>query len=232
MCGRFTQNYSWSEVHAFLSVFGDLGTPRNLQPRYNIAPTTFIDVVTSRVRNREIVGREIVPMRWGLIPGWWKESRKDAPATFNARAETVAEKPMFRGAFKYRRCIIPASGFYEWTGGKGARQPHYFTAADGSPVLAFAGLWDQWIDPENFDEVVSATIIVSGASAWMMSYHDRMPVLFEPQDFDAWLDGSLGPEALKPASEAALREWPISPRINRTGVGNDDPTIIEPLEHV
>jgi putative SOS response-associated peptidase YedK len=140
MCGRFTQHYTWSEVHAFLNVFGDLGTPRNLQPRYNMPPTTFIDVVTSRIKNREIVGREMVPMRWGLIPTWWKKPRKDVPATFNARAETVAEKPMFRGAFKYRRCIIPASGFYEWTGGKAARQPHLFTAADGSPVLAFAGL--------------------------------------------------------------------------------------------
>src|ERR1700760_2653912 len=109
MCGRFTQHYTWQEVHKFLSVFGDLGTPRNLQPRYNIAPTTFIDVVTTRVRNREIVGREMVPMRWGLIPDWWKKPRKEVPATFNARAETVAEKPMFRGAFKYRRCIIPAS---------------------------------------------------------------------------------------------------------------------------
>jgi putative SOS response-associated peptidase YedK len=229
MCGRFTQNYTWSEVHAFLNVFGDLGTPRNLQPRFNIAPTTFIDVVTSRVRNREIVGREIVPMRWGLIPGWWKKSRKDVPATFNARAETVAEKPMFRGAFKYRRCIIPASGFYEWTGGKGDRQPHYFTAANGSPVLAFAGLWDQWMDPENSDEVVSATIIVSGASAWMQPYHDRMPVLLEASDFDLWLNGSLGAEALRPASEAALREWLVAPRLNRAGAGDDDPTIIEPV---
>jgi putative SOS response-associated peptidase YedK len=120
MCGRFTQHYTWAEVHAFLNVFGDLGTPRNLQPRYNIAPTTFIDVVVARVRNREIVGREIVPMRWGLIPDWWKKPRKDVPATFNARAETVAEKPMFRGAFKYRRCIIQRAGS---TSGPEARAP-------------------------------------------------------------------------------------------------------------
>jgi putative SOS response-associated peptidase YedK len=229
MCGRFTQHYTWAEVHAFLNVFGDLGTPRNLQPRYNIAPTTFIDVVAARVRHGEIVGREIVPMRWGLIPDWWKKPRKDVPATFNARAGTVAERPMFRGALKYRRCIIPASGFYEWTGGKGARQPHYFTAADGAPVLAFAGLWDRWIDPDNFDEVISATIIVSDASAWMAPYHDRMPVLLEAKDVDAWLGGSLGPDALKPAAEAALREWKVSPRLNRAGVGDDDAAIIEPL---
>jgi len=95
-------------------------------------------------------------------------------------------------------------------------------------VLAFAGLWDQWIDPENFDEVVSATIIVSGASAWMTPYHDRMPVLLEPKDFDAWLHGDLGAEALRPAPEAALREWPVSPRLNRAGAGDDDPEIIAP----
>ena len=86
-------------------------------------------------------------MRWGLVPYFWKKSLKEVPATFNARAETVAEKPMFRDAFKRRRCIIPASGFFEWTGEKGGKQPHLFTAADGSPILAFAGLWDRWIDP-------------------------------------------------------------------------------------
>jgi putative SOS response-associated peptidase YedK len=84
--------------------------------------------------------RELVPMRWGLIPAWWAKSLKEIPATFNARAESVADKPMFRDAFRGQRCIIPASGFYEWTGDKGNKQPHLFTAADGSPILAFAGL--------------------------------------------------------------------------------------------
>jgi putative SOS response-associated peptidase YedK len=219
MCGRFTQHYTWDEVHAFLSVFG---TPKNLQPRYNIAPTTIVDVIRLGPQ-----GRELVPMRWGLIPGWWKKTAKNMPATFNARAESVAEKPMFRNAFKDRRCIIPASGFYEWTGEKGAKQPHLFTAADGSPVLAFAGLWDRWRDHATGEDILSCTIIVSGASAWMEAYHDRMPVLLEEKDFDAWLDGSLGPEALRPAAEAALREWIVSPRLNRTGAGDDDPTIIE-----
>jgi putative SOS response-associated peptidase YedK len=148
------------------------------------------------------------------------------PATFNARAESVADRPMFRDAFKGRRCIVPASGFFEWTGEKGAKQPHLFTASDGSPLLAFAGLWDRWMSGE---WVLSCTIIVSGASAWMEPYHDRMPVLLEAKDFDGWLDGSLGPEVLKPAPEEALRELKVSPRLNRTGVGDDDPTIIEPL---
>ena len=122
-------------------------------------------------------------MRWGLIPGWWKKTAKEVPATFNARAESVADKPMFRNAFKERRCIIPASGFFEWTGEKAQRQPHLFTAADGSPVLAFAGLWDRWRDPATSEDVLSWTIIVCGASAWMEQYHDRMPVMLERERF-------------------------------------------------
>jgi putative SOS response-associated peptidase YedK len=217
MCGRFTQNYTWEEVHDFLNVFG---APSNVQPRYNIAPTTSIDVVRQGEQ-----GRELVRVRWGLVPFFWKKPLKDLPATFNARAETVAEKPMFRNAFQKRRCIIPASGFYEWTGGKSDRQPHLFTAADGSPVLAFAGLWDQWRDATG-ETLLSATIIVSGASEWMTAYHDRMPVLLRPDNFDAWLSGTLGAEALKPAPESALREWTVSRRVNRTGVGDDDPSLI------
>jgi len=220
MCGRFTQHYTWEEVHAFLSVFGP---PRNLRPRYNIAPTTTIDVVRPGTE-----GRELVPMRWGLVPGWWKKPLKELPATFNARAESVATKPMFRNAFMERRCIIPTSGFYEWTGEKAKRQPHLFTAANGSPILGFAGLWDRWRDPVSTEEVLSATIIVCGASAWMEEYHDRMPVILAPDDFDAWLNGTLPAAELKCAPESALREWLVSPRLNRTGAGDDDPTIIKP----
>lgn len=222
MCGRFTQRYTWSEVHTFLSVFG---TPLNLRPRYNIAPTTTVDVVRLDREGR----RELVSMRWGLVPLWWQKALKDVPATFNARAEGIATKPMFRDAFKRRRCIVPASGFYEWTGPKSDRVPHLFTAADGSPLLALAGLWEHWRSPES-EDLLSCTIIVSGASAWMTPYHNRMPVLLREADFTAWLDGSLGADALKPAAESALREWTVSKRVNRTGVGDEDPTIIEPME--
>ena len=220
MCGRFTQNYTWTEVHAFLSVFG---AARNLRPRYNIAPTTMIDVVRLDAEGH----RELLSMRWGLVPFFWKKPLKEMPATFNARAETVSEKPMFRDAFRRRRCIVPASGFFEWTGEKGDKTPHLFSAGDGSPVLAFAGLWDRWRNPEG-EEVLSATIIVSGASEWMIPYHDRMPVLLSGVDIAGWLDGTLGQESLKPAAESALRAWTVSKRVNRTGVGDDDPTIVDP----
>jgi putative SOS response-associated peptidase YedK len=223
MCGRFTQNYTWEEVYAFLKVFG---TPRNLRPHYNIAPTTNVDVIRLDREGR----RELVSMRWGLVPYFWKKSLKEVPATFNARAETIAEKPMFRDSFKRRRCIIPASGFFEWTDEVDGKQPHLFTAADGWPILAFAGLWDRWIDPATKEEILSCTIIVSGASEWMTPYHDRMPVLLRAEDFEDWLNGTLGADALRPAAESALREWPFSRRVNRTGVGEDDPTIIEKVD--
>jgi putative SOS response-associated peptidase YedK len=134
------------------------GAPRNLRPRYNVAPTTNVDVIRLDREGR----RELVSMRWGLIRFFWKKGSKEVPATFNARAETVAEKPMFRESFKRRRrCIIPASGFFEWTGEKGEKQPHLFSAADGSPILAFVGRWDSWIDPASKEEILSCTITIA-----------------------------------------------------------------------
>ena len=97
-------------------------------------------------------------MRWGLIPGWWKKTAKEVPATFNARAETVAEKPMFRSPFKRTRCIVPASGYYEWRPAEGGKQPYFISAASGE-VLSIAGLWDEWEDPETRETVLSSTLI-------------------------------------------------------------------------
>jgi putative SOS response-associated peptidase YedK len=113
MCGRFTQSYTWREL---VELYRLTQPARNLRPRYNIAPTTQIDVM--RLAD---TGPELVPMRWGLIPGWWKKTAKEVPSTFNARAETVAQKPMFRSAFKRTRCIVPASGYYEWRPAEGGQ---------------------------------------------------------------------------------------------------------------
>ena len=163
MCGRFTQHYTWRELVALYR----LTMPAvNLQPRYNIAPTTTIDVVVPRAGDR----LELVQMRWGLIPSWWKKTAKEAPSTFNARAETVAEKPMFRAAFKRSRCVIPASGYYEWKATETGKQPYYISAADGS-VLSFAGLWDEWHDVETGEMVKSCTIIVTAANAFTRKTH-------------------------------------------------------------
>lgn len=218
MCGRFTQAYSWSEVVEFLSIIAPAA--RNLRPRYNVSPTTTVEVV--RLRDGQ---RELVPMRWGLVPSWWKKPLKDLPSTINARVETIAEKPMFRGAYKARRCILPASGFFEWTGEKGDKTPHYFSAEDGSPILAFAGLWEWWRSPEG-EEVLSCTILVTEATDWMGIYHDRMPIILTEPAITAWLDGSLDAAGAAKAGGVKLREWIVDKRVNKSGVGDDDPETI------
>jgi putative SOS response-associated peptidase YedK len=220
MCGRFTQHYTWRELAALYR----LTQPAiNLQPRYNVAPTTIIDVVIPRGGDR----LELVPMRWGLIPSWWKKTAKEVPSTFNARAETVATKPMFRAAFKRSRCLIPASGYYEWQPTPNGKQPYYISAADGS-VLSFAGLWDEWQDIETSEIVKSCTIIVTDANELTRKIHDRMPVVLSSKQLPAWLAGAAGSELLKPAPENLLQMWPVSRKVNR--VGNDsDAALIHPL---
>jgi len=222
MCGRFTQYLTWAELHRLSSLL--LNDGRNLQARYNIAPTTTVDVIRLNAEGRQ----ELVPMRWGLVPGWWDKPLNKVPATFNARIETVEKMPMFRDAWKKRRCIIPASGFFEWTGDKGAKIPHYFTASDGNP-MAFAGLWDRWKN-ELGDEVLSCTIIVGEGNDWMQEFHDRSPVLLDPSDFEAWLNGTAGKEILRQPPVGAMREWIVSTRVNKSGESDDDPETVRPIE--
>jgi putative SOS response-associated peptidase YedK len=164
-------------------------------------------------------------MRWGLIPWWWKKPLKQLPASFNARAETVADKPMFRDAFARHRCIIPASGYYEWLKRPDGRQPYFISAADGN-VLSFAGLWDRWKNPETGETLISCTIIVTDANALTRPIHDRMPVVLDRADIGAWLSGAAGVQLLRPAAEDRLRMWPVSRRVNKTGTGDDDPTLL------
>ena len=151
------------------------------------------------------------------------------PASFNARAETVVDKPMFRDAFKRNRCVIPASGYYEWLKGADGRQPYFISAAEGG-VLSFASLWDRWKNPETGEPVISCTIIVTDANALTRPIHDRMPVVLDKADIVPWLSGKTGIELLKPAAEDRLRMWPVSRRVNKTGTGDDDPTLIDEVE--
>jgi putative SOS response-associated peptidase YedK len=221
MCGRFTQRYTWREL---VELYRLTQPARNLEPRYNIAPTTTIDVL--RVRDS---AREIVPMRWGLVPNWWKKSLKEVPATFNARSDTVAEKPMFRAAFERSRCIIPASGYFEWQTVKGRKQPYYFSAADGR-VLSIAGLWDRWKDIQTGEPLISCTMIVTDANKFAGRVHSRMPVFLAEDNVQAWLDRSAGAELLRPAPNDLLQMWPVSQRVNRPIVGEEDQTLIDPIE--
>ena len=131
MCGRFKQSFTWTEVHVFLDV---AGAPRNIQLRYNIAPTDTIDVAAIRKEN----DRKLVPLRWGLVPAWWNKTLKELPATFNARREGLADKPMLRDAFKSRRCVISISGFFEWITTPDGKLPFFKSGAE-QPVFRVAG---------------------------------------------------------------------------------------------
>jgi putative SOS response-associated peptidase YedK len=167
-------------------------------------------------------------MRWGLVPSWWSKPLKELKlATFNARAETVTTKPFFRGAFKRTRCLIPVSGYYEWQDTPGGKQPWYFTARDGSPALTVAGLWDEWHDKTSGETFKSCTMIITEPNKFVAEVHDRMPVLLAEADFASWLDGSAGPELLKPAAEDLLQRSPVAKRVNSSRAPDEDATFID-----
>lgn len=221
MCGRFTNRLTWREIVALYRLSVPAEPERNLPARYNICPTDTIDVVTERDGERELV-----PMRWGLVPSWWKKKAKETPATFNARAETVAAKPMFRDAFKNRRCLIPASGYYEWFSTPTGKQPYYFSTENGSP-LTMAGLWDEWKDTETGEPLKSCTMIITTANDFVSKIHNRMPALLTPYQFDEWLSGSAGSELLMSWAQRSLQVWPVSRRVNSSRTPGDDPTLID-----
>jgi putative SOS response-associated peptidase YedK len=218
MCGRFTVKATWAELVALYRLTMD-APPHNLRPRYNVCPTDPVDVVTAE--------RHLVTMRWGLIPRWWSNTIKDAKmATFNARAETVETKPFFRDAFKHSRCLIPMSGYYEWHSTPSGKQPWYFTAADGSPILTAAGLWDEWKDRETGERLKSCTMIVGEPNEVAADIHDRMPIFLREDQFAPWLSGEAGAEVLKSVSADYLQRWPVSKRVNSSKADADDATLI------
>ena len=196
-----------------------------LDPSYNVAPT---DEVYAVAEHEGV--RRLGALRWGLIPHWAK-SRKGRP-NINARAETVADRPAFRDSFRRRRCIVPASGFYEWGPEAAGRQPFYITMADRSP-MAFAGIWASWKDPETRHWVRSCAVITTRAGGAIASIHTRMPVILPPQHWDLWLDREItAPEAveplLAPASGPRIAHHPVSTLVN--SVRNNLPENITPLE--
>jgi putative SOS response-associated peptidase YedK len=195
MCGRFTQFSSRDELARLFGFDAD-GAP-DLPPRYNVAPTQVVAVV--RLDDGR---RALRPLRWGLIPSWAKDPAI-GHAFINARAETVAEKPAFRAAFKARRCLIPTTGFYEWApaGGK-KKQPLHIRMLDGRP-FALAGLWERWTDAEGVP-VETCTILTTAANDLLRPFHDRMPVILAPEGQATWLDPHAPPDAL----HALLRPYP------------------------
>ncbi|MBK1701872.1 SOS response-associated peptidase [Thiococcus pfennigii] len=223
MCGRFSLGVSPEDLWDF---FGLDQAPDSV-PRYNVAPST------SAIAIREIAGvRRADPLRWGLIPHWAKDARVGY-STINARAETVAIKPAFRDAFRRRRCLIPADGFYEWQPRPGSKvkQPYFISRTDGAP-LAMAGLWERWRGPVG-EVVESCAVIVTAANRLLRPIHDRMPVLLDPEHFAAWLDPANDDTQallalLRPYSSEPLRVVPVSRRVNDPR--HDDAALRVPLE--
>ena len=222
MCGRFTLLTPASELSA---LFDGLRFP-TFQPRYNICPTQ--PVISVRIRDDE---KEVVPLRWGLVPSWSKDLKIGA-RMINARSETVAVKPSFRSAFKSRRCLVIANGFYEWKKEGKAKQPYYISRSDDQP-FCLAGLWESWTDKSipNAKPVESCTVLTTTANEIMAPLHDRMPVILDQEDFDFWLDPKFNDREqleslLVPYAADELQTYPVDTIVNKAS--NDTPKCIEP----
>jgi len=267
MCGRYASARKRTELLEEFRVERDRVT-EPLEPDYNVAPTKRVYAVVTRDAGPSAsagrgeggagapgalqpgVARELRVVRWGLVPFWAKDP-KIGSRLINARAETVDSKPAFRHAFKRRRCLLPADGYYEWqrpdgTGGQdgpgargGAKQPYFITSSDGGP-LAFAGLYELWRDPARPDDderawLWTSTIITTSAADELGQIHDRMPMVIEPDRWRDWLDPAGDNPAdltalLAPAASGGLISYPVSTAVN--SVRNNGPDLVERVEPV
>jgi putative SOS response-associated peptidase YedK len=208
MCGRYFLTMGFRD----LAEFFDLPEEDDLEPRYNIAPSQSIPVI-----RQEESGRRLTMLHWGLIPSWARDP-KIAFRTINARSETAAAISSFCAAFRQRRCLVPASGFYEWDRRSGSRQPYRILRRDGQP-MAFAGLWERWRSPADRAVIESCTILTVRANQEVARIHDRMPVILEPPGFALWLaPEEHRPERLqpllRPLANGQLTLQPVSTYVN------------------
>lgn len=224
MCGRFTLRQTPEEIAVSfqLSAIDE----QIITPQYNIAPTKTIAAITLDAKNSQ---RQLKGLRWGLIPSWAKDD-KIGYRLINARAETLSEKASFRNAFKNRRCLILADGFYEWQKTEKQKQPYYFQLKDKKP-FAFAGLWETWQPPDG-EIIASCTIITTEANELVKPIHDQMPVILSPDAYDQWLDPKMKQSEiitplLKPYDEQAMETYSVSQAVNRPSY--NQPDCIEPL---
>jgi putative SOS response-associated peptidase YedK len=222
MCGRFTITLEPVELQ---EAFPDIIFPSEMKPRYNVAPNQPVLVIANNASLRAEY------FTWGLVPSWAKDPAIGS-RLINARSETLAEKPSFRSAFKYRRCLILADGFFEWQvrpGGK-SRQPHYIRLKSRQP-FCFAGLWEHWQSPDG-SEIKSTTIITTEPNNLIAAIHNRMPVILKPESFPAWLDPA--PQSseklnglLVPYPAEEMQAYPVQPVVNSPA--NDRVECIQPL---
>lgn len=223
MCGRIVNNMPAGYLREQFdeAAAAEILEEPGLLPRFNLPPTGHLP----GIRMNENGQQQWEIFRWGLIPRWAKPDRIP-DRTFNARGETVAEKPTFRDAWKKRRCVLPVSGYYEWTGPKGHKQPFYFHRENESPLL-LAGLWETWRHEDTIVE--SCTVITRASVGKPAEYHHRMPVFLDQSDMDAWLTGPVEIVASliqKPGAET-LDIYPVSREVNNAR--NDYASLIEPI---
>lgn len=222
MCGRYTITETPDAIREH---FDYVETP-NFPARHNIAPTQPVPVV-----RLEGSGRHFALIRWGLVPSWADEV--DARGVLiNARAETVVEKPSFRGPIRHKRCLFIADGFYEWQSRPRSPKQPWHIRCRGGGVFAIAGLWEHWMNAEG-SELESGALITVEANATLSPIHHRMPAILWPEDYEAWLDCETvraheAARLLRPASDERMEAWPVSTRVN--SISNDEPGLLEPIE--
>lgn len=223
MCGRYVREASAGEVAEAFEASLRFDPAQQALPSYNIAPTQPAMIVRAGHKQRELA-----IVHWGLVPSWAKDPAV-GQRMINARAETVASRPAYRGAFRHRRCLVPATGFYEWAKRQRGKQP-YLVRMAGRRLFAFAGLWEHWQSPEG-SELETFTIITTDANAKLRPVHDRMPVMLTPEQADRWLDAAAEPQTLQsllaPPEEAALELTPVSRMVNTPA--NDRPECVQPV---
>ncbi len=221
MCGRFALFAKAEELERHFQV----PLPFPIAPRYNIAPTQPLLALATAHDTPQPYWTHF---QWGLVPRWAKDP-SIGNKMINARAESLAEKPAFRVAFRYRQCIVPISGFYEWAKTGRLRQPYFVRSVKGEP-LGVAGLWESWQSPDG-SELTTCTLITTDANATMQPIHHRMPAILLPEEYTLWLapDTPLATLAalLRPAPEGLLEAYPVSTRVNNPA--HDDPSLVEPV---
>jgi putative SOS response-associated peptidase YedK len=213
MCGRYSVTSSPEAIRALFR-YDDVP---NFPPRYNVAPTQPMAIVRLAEGRRRFA-----LVRWGLLPAWVKDPRAFT-LLINARGESVLDRPAFKSAMKYRRCLIPADGFFEWQRGGSRKQPYYVKSKSGQPI-AFAGLWECWTGP-NGEELETAVIVTTEANRALADIHERMPVVVPPEAFDRWLDcanvdAQTAAALIAPCGEDVLEAYPVSPAINSAANDN------------
>lgn len=216
MCGRFAQKDTPQQLAEYFQATGDI----EVRPSFNIAPSARIVTVTEGADE----SRHLRLMRWGLIPSWAKDPSIGNKLA-NARSETVADKPSFRSAFRSRRCLIPATGFYEWKTIAGSKQPYFISYRSGEP-LAMAGLWESW-RAAGGEVVETCCIITTDANELMRPIHDRMPVLLDQGKWQTWLNPKTASREslqamLKPHEPESMQAWPVTRELNRVGLRDDE----------